>query len=473
MPRPDDQDLLIVGATGDLARQRLLPALYRLQTEGLLPHSGQIIGLARSPLTQEAFRTLARDAVGKHAGSDPDQRGLDQFLERLTYVRVTDEDLAAFAAQPAPRRRLLYLTTPPAAFEQTIADLARHNLLQGARLLIEKPFGSNLSSARALDHLLRTHLDESRIFRIDHYLGKDAVQNILVLRFGNAIFERSWNRDAIDQVQITVAETGGMGTRGPFYDPVGALRDVFQNHLMQLLALVTMEPPQSFAADAIQEEKLQVLSSVRPLQPADMVRGQYARARNEGQDLPAYREEPGVSPGSSTETYVAVRLSIDNARWDGVPFYLRTGKRLPRDVAEIHVGFHPAPDRFTERSEASDIQSNVQTDALRIRIQPDAGVTLGILAREPGPMLRVRPVAMDFPFAQAFSRAPAEAYERLLYAALIADRTPFAGAAEIERAWAIIQPLLDAPPPVRSYRAGTWGPPEAGALIAPHRWLPG
>ena len=462
---PAPQDLILVGATGDLARRKVLPALSRLAAEGLLPPDTRIIGYARSSYSEEQFRNLAAEAV-RGAGGDVDGDAWERFAKRLTFVCAKQGGMAEVAKRSTRHTRLVYLATPPSAFAPIARELAAHRLVDGARLIIEKPFGHDQASSQALDRDLHDCFDERQIFRIDHYLGKETVQNLLAFRFANSLFERVWDRDAIDHVQITLAEEIGVEGRGPFYEEVGALRDVVQNHALQMLSLLAMEPPASFHADAIRDEKVKLLRAVQPFDPADVVRGQYDPGKEDGRDVPGFRGEDGVRADSQTETMVAVRFRIENWRWAGVPFYLRAGKRLPRRATEVFVGFRAAPIRPFDSAGVQGIEPN----HLIIRIQPNEGISLCFLAKEPGPDMRVRPVTMEFSYSDAFDAAPAEAYERVLYSAMVGDHTVFARADEVDRAWAIVQPILDAPPPIRSYPAGTWGPPAAEELIAPERW---
>ena len=461
---PEAQDLLLIGATGDLARRKLLPALFRLAQQGLLPADGQIIGYARSPYSDDQFRDLAAEAV-RAAGEILSGDAWERFAARLIFVCAKDGGMAAVARRGTQSTRLIYLATPPSAFAPAARELADHDLVKGARIVIEKPLGHDRASSAALDRGLHDCFDEQQIFRIDHYLGKETVQNILAFRFANSLFERAWDRDAIAHVQITLAEAIGVEGRGAFYDEVGALRDVVQNHALQILSLLAMEPPASFDAEAIRDEKVKLLRAVQPFDPADVVRGQYGPGPLAGREVPGFRDEAGASPDSETETWLAVRLRIENWRWAGVPFYLRAGKRLPRRATEVFVGFRPAPIRPFER-----VGAHMDPDHLTIRIQPDEGIALSFLAKEPGPEMRVRPVTMDFSYRAAFDAEPAEAYERVLHAAMVGDHTVFARADEVDRAWAIVQPVLDAPPPIRLYPAGSWGPAEADGLIAPDRW---
>lgn len=463
---PADQDIIIIGATGDLARRKLIPALYSLHLEDLLPQRGRIIGYARSVLDDGEFRARAAAGVREFSRTDLDEKAWETFAERLAFVCAKPEGYAGLKRHCSQPERLIYLSIPPSAFPSTIQGLAAHELVEGTRLVVEKPFGHDTESANQLDAMLNEVFHESQVFRIDHYLGKETVQNILVFRFGNAIFERVWNRDAIDHVQITVAESIGIEGRGAFYEEVGALRDILQNHVLQMLSLLTMEPPASFDAEAIRDEKAKLLHAVQPLDPEAVVRGQYTRGRVEGEEVSGYREEEGVSAQSRTETYTALQLRIDNWRWAGVPFYLRTGKRLPYRATEIQISFRDVPIQFFEETGVQQLPAN----HLSIAIQPDEQITFAFLAKVPGPEIRVTPVRMSFSYGESFMSKPAEAYERLLHDAMDGDRTLFARADGVERAWAIVQPVLDAMPPICMYEAGSWGPTEADELIAPRRW---
>ena len=463
---PEDLDIIIVGATGDLARRKLLPALYNLFLRDLLPPQGKIIGYARSQRSDDEFRAAAAAAVREFSRTGFDETAWESFAERLTYVCAEPDGLAEVERRSAQPTRLVYLATPPSSFAATVRALGQHGLAKGTRLIIEKPFGRDLSSARALDATLHEVFEESQIFRIDHYLGKETVQNILVFRFGNSLFERVWNRDAIDHIEITVAESIGIEGRGAFYEEAGALRDIIQNHVFQVLSLLTMEPPSSFRPEAIRDEKVKLFESMQPLDPANVVRGQYVRGRVDGEEVPGYLEEEGVSPDSSTATFVALRLFIDNWRWSGVPVFLRTGKRLPRRATEVIIAFREVPIRFFEGTGVGELRPN----HLTISIQPDEEITFAFLAKVPGPEIKVKPVHMSFSFGESFMAQPAEAYERLLHDAMDGDHTLFARGDGVERAWTVVQPVLDAMPPPSSYTAGTWGPPAADALIAPRQW---
>jgi glucose-6-phosphate 1-dehydrogenase len=462
----DDLDIIIFGATGNLAKRKLLPAFYDLETKGLLPPRGRIIGTARSPYDVEAFRGMAREAIEKESASEWDDETWAGLAERLDYIQLPDGDLTQLRRELTQSERLIFLAIPPSYFGSTAHNLAEQGLIEGTRLLIEKPFGRDLKSALALDAELRDVLDESQIFRIDHYLGKETVQNILVFRFGNAVFERIWNRDAIAHIEITVAESAGMDGRGYFYEEVGALRDIVQNHLLQVLSLLTMEPPASFDAEAIRDEKVKLLKAVQPFDPANVVRGQYKRGKVDGREVPGYRDEENVAHDSDIETFAAARIEIENWRWAGVPIYLRTGKRLPYRGTEIEIAFKSVPRSYFEATPVDHVSPNTLT----LCIQPEEEITFSFLAKVPGQEINVQQVAMNFSYDSAFSGEPAEAYERLLRDAIEGDRTLFVRSDSVERAWEIVQPVLDNPPPLGFYEAGSWGPHEADKLISPLHW---
>ena len=458
------QDIVIFGGTGSLARLKLFPALYDLSANGLMPPAGKVIGLARSPMSTEAYRELARQSVQLYARHGYDETTWRTLANRLEFVTLDENghpNLKSALSQP---RRLVYLAIPPSAFGPTVRALADHGLVDGTRLLIEKPFGRDLQSAIELDRELREVLPESQIFRIDHYLGKETVQNILVFRFGNSVFERVWNRDAIDHVEITVAESDGIGGRGAFYEEVGALRDVVQNHMLQILSLLTMEPPASFEAEAIRDEKSKLLYAVQPLDPANVVRGQYRRGAINGRPVRGYLEEEGVSPDSNVETYVAARVHIENWRWAGVPIFLRTAKRLPFKATEIEIAFKDVPRSYFGDTASADLRPNT----LKLSIQPEEEINFSFVAKVPGPAIRVKPVTMTFSYDDNFSAEPAEAYERLIHDAMAGDATLFVRSDSVERAWRVVQPALDSPPPLHPYEAGTWGPVKADALVTAH-----
>jgi glucose-6-phosphate 1-dehydrogenase len=464
---PRDQDLVVVGATGDLSARKLLPALYNLSAEHLLPRRGDIVGAAPVDMDTERFQVFARDAVKRFSRTRPTDGRLTTFLRRLRFVRL-DPDAHLTDLRAALRRtnRLVYLAVPPNAFAPLITDIGTAGLAEGTSLIIEKPFGHDLESARALDDTIHSVLPESRVLRIDHYLGKETVQNLLIFRFGNAIFERIWNRDAIDRVEITVAESLGLETRGSYYEQTGAIRDIVQNHVFQVLAVTAMEPPVSFDAEAIRNEKVKVLKALQPVDPANVVRGQYTAGTVDGKRVPPYRSEPGVSRTSDVETYAAMRLCIDSWRWSGVPFFVRTGKRLAARDTRIVITFRDAPLHLFAGSGVSGIDSN----RLVVRIQPDEGIGVKFVAKEPGAEVRLQPVTMNFDYGTSFKVSPPEAYERLLHDALHDDKTLFIREDEVERGWQVVDPVLRHPPPIVPYRAGSWGPAQADELVKPIGW---
>jgi glucose-6-phosphate 1-dehydrogenase len=466
LQRPEDQDIVIVGTTGDLARRKLLPALYNLFVADLLPARGLIIGYARTEWTDDQFREATAAAVQEFSRTGLDAKAWSAFAQRLSYVAAGLGGLTEVKRRCTQPARLVHLAVAPSLFAPTARSLSEEGMGQRTRLVVEKPFGHDVESSRELERALHEVFDESQIFRIDHYLGKETVQNILVFRFGNSAFERLWNRDAIDHVQVTVAESIGIEERGSFYEETGALRDMIQNHVFQVLSLLAMEPPASFEPEAIRDEKAKLLDAMQPLQPAKVVRGQYTRGRIDSEEVAGYREEEGVSPDSSTETFVALQLHIDNWRWAGVPFFLRTGKRLPRRATEIEIAFRDVPVHFFHGTGVTELLPNHVT----LCVQPDESITFAFLAKVPGPEISVQPVHMEFSYGESFMVQPAEAYERLLHDALGGDHTLFARADGVDRCWAVVQPVLDATPPVRPYPAGTWGPPEADELIAPRKW---
>ena len=464
---PPDQDLVVVGASGDLSARKLLPALFNLSAEGLLPRRGDVVGAAPVDLHDDGFRDFARTAVRDFSRTRPTARTLDAFTRRLRFVRLNPSaHLADLRAALRRDRRLLYLAVPPVAFEPLIRDLGTSGLAAGTSLIIEKPFGHDLASARALNDAIHRVLPEDRIFRIDHYLGKETVQNLLVFRFGNSVFERVWNRDAIASVEITVAESLGIEQRGAYYEPTGAIRDIVQNHVYQVVAVTAMEPPVSFDAEAIRNEKVKVLRALQPLDPAQTVRGQYTAGTVDGKRVVGYRDEDSVSPRSTTETYAAMRLCIDTWRWSGVPFFVRTGKRMAARDTRIVITFRDAPLHLFAGTGVDAIDSN----RLVVRIQPDEGIAVTFVAKVPGPEVRLQPVNMNFMYGTAFKTSPPEAYERLLHDALDGDHTLFIREDEVERGWTVVQPVLDSPPRLVRYRAGSWGPAEAARLIAPFHW---
>ncbi|MBX9944117.1 MAG: glucose-6-phosphate dehydrogenase [Reyranella sp.] len=487
---------VIFGAAGSLTKRLLIPALSNLAAAKLLPDNFAIVGVARADMTADAFRTSVRDAA--HASARPETA--DWLAERATYLQGDFDDPSTYERladhlDQADRQwgtcqnRLFYLATPPSAFSTVAGNLGRSGLSRESgdggwrRIIVEKPFGTDLASAQTLNRELLRSLTERQIYRIDHYLGKETVQNLMVLRFANGLFEPLWNRehiDHIDHIQITVAESAGVGTRGNFYDATGALRDMVPNHLFQLLTLTAMEPPTRFEADAVRTEKAKVLDAVQRLTVEDVacdtVRGQYGSGKVGGADVKAYRHTPHVAADSTTETFVALRLTIDNWRWAGVPFYLRTGKALAARKTEIAVQFKPAPFAMFRSSPIERLTHNV----LVVRIQPDEGIALQFNTKVPGMRLRADGVRMDFKYADCFATAPSTGYETLLYDCMCGDATLFQTAQEIEAGWRIVQPILDAwrgapACDFPNYPAGTLGPPAAEALLARdgRRWHEG
>jgi glucose-6-phosphate 1-dehydrogenase len=478
--------MVIFGATGDLTKRKLIPALYNLVVNDLLPEAFAIVGVGRSPLADDEFRRRMEKDLKEFATSEVDGKKLKWLSQRLRYVAVDPEkpktfkDLAQTLAQVEEERGtdgnvLYYLAVPPSSFDDYIRGLGEAGLVREEgerwrRVIIEKPFGHDLESARALNLEIREVLEERQIYRIDHYLGKETVQNIMAFRFANGIFEPIWNRRYIDHVQITVAETVGVEERGSYYEEAGALRDMVQNHMFQLLALIGMEPPVSFAADAVRDERAKVLSAIRPLSPEDVlrhtVRGQYGEGTLDGQRVPAYRAEKEVSPQSNTETFAALELFVDSWRWAGVPFYLRTGKRLPKRVSEIAIQFKCAPLMLFRDTPVESLNPNL----LVIKIQPDEGISLRFEGKVPGPAMRLGTVRMHFQYEDYFGRQAHTGYETLLYDCMLGDSTLFHRSDMVEVGWTVVMPILDvwkalAPRNFPNYAAGSWGPKEADELI--------
>jgi glucose-6-phosphate 1-dehydrogenase len=476
--------VVIFGASGDLTRRKLLPAMTRLAHQERLRRGVALVGVARTDLTEPAFRELTEDAIGQPIPPDS--------LESSRYVAGGYDDpdtyrrLAAVLGELDAHRgtagnRLFYLATPPGVFTDIVRglhDAGLHRSPSGgfARIVIEKPYGHDLASAVALDDVVHRAFAEPDVFRIDHYLGKETVQNLLALRFANSIFQPIWDRTWVDHVQITVAETDGVGTRGGFYEDAGAMRDIVQNHVLQVLALALMEPPSSFAAEAIRNEKVKLLESIRmpPIGDIDRiaVRGQYSRGGTENALVPGYREEPGVSPLSRTETFVALRLDLDSWRWAGVPVFVRTGKRLPARVTEVAMEFRRPP--HLPMHEAH--HHEVEADALILRIQPNEGISLRFGAKVPGHDFHVRSASMEFAYDETFEEETPEAYERLILDALVGDPTLFIRSDEVAQSWRIVDPIIAhwsaSPRRVPLYEAGSWGPDEADRLLAEvdRRW---
>ena len=464
---PPDQDIVVVGATGDLAARKLLPALYNLNVDGLLPKGCDIVGVAPMDWSTERFVEHAEDSIRQFSRTGIRAVKFKDFAKRLRFINAGDQgDLSPLRGQLRRKRRLVYLAVPPSAFTELIGGIKAAGLREGTSLVIEKPFGDDLKSARVLNVALHQVLAEAQIFRIDHYLGKETVQNLMVFRFGNSLFERVWNRDAIAHVEITVAESLGVEQRGAFYEATGAVRDIVQNHLFQVLAVVAMEAPNSFDAEAIRNEKVKVLDALHRADVRDVVRGQYTAGTVEGKRVVGYRQEHGVSRTSQTETYAALRLHIDSWRWSGVPFVLRTGKRLKTRDTRIVVVFRDPPLRIFRGQGIHHVDSN----RLVVRIQPNEGIAFDFVAKQPGPQVLTQAVGMDFSYGTSFKTSPPEAYERLLHDALNQDHTLFIRQDEVERGWEVVQPILDNPPTVVEYRAGSWGPAEAERIAKPGHW---
>lgn len=486
--------IVIFGASGDLTARKLIPALYHLHLEGQLPPRYRVVGVARREKTDAAWRAELRDALGQFSRTQPvNDQAWEQFAAHLTYCRgdLTDpgtyaqlkETLAATSDAPLRRNLLFYLATLPSQFAEVVGQLHRAGLLERdpaegwQRIVVEKPFGHDLASAHALNQELARYAHEHQVFRIDHYLGKETVQNILMFRFSNSIFERLWNRESVDHVQITVSEKNGVGERGAYYEEAGALRDMVQNHILQVLALVAMEPPVSLEAESIRDEKVKLLKSIRLPAPEEVARhvarGQYFAGVVDGQPQPGYRQEAKVRPDSNVETYVALRLFVDNWRWSGVPFYVRTGKCLPLSASEVRIQFRPTPHVLF----AAACNGRLDPNALTLRLQPDEGISIRFNGKVPGTNLAVRPVRMHFSYDSEFGAYTPEAYERLLLEALAGDATLFIRRDEVECAWRIVDAIRrgwdERPLTNREfYAAGTWGPVAAEELLAQtgHRW---
>jgi glucose-6-phosphate 1-dehydrogenase len=474
---PPPQVIVVFGASGDLAHRKILPALYSLGRKGLLPDRHRIIGYARREWDTGRFREFTRQALEEFRPGLLEEDAWNRFAESLEYIpgsygepgamlplchrmKQLDDELGTEGG------RLFYLAVPPSAFADAIRRIGECDPGPEARVVIEKPFGRDLRSARELDSALRSVFDEPQIFRIDHFLGKETVQNILVFRFANSLFERVWNRDAIDHIQLTVAESLGMEGRAAYYEESGATRDMLQNHLLQILSFLTMEPPRSFEAEAIRDEVVKVLRTLEPFDPDECVRGQYVRGTVDGEWTPGYLEEEGAAPDSETETFVAVRARIDNWRWADVPIFLRTGKRMSRRSTQVVVALREAPAYLFDDLGIPRLPAN----HLHLRIQPDEGISLAFQAKEPGTGVSVRTVRMEFAYGGSFLSEPAEAYERLLHDAMVGDHTLFIRSDAVERSWEVVTPLLEKAGPMHFYRAGTMGPTEADELIAPRIW---
>jgi glucose-6-phosphate 1-dehydrogenase len=478
--------LTIFGGAGDLASRKLVPALYNLFLDEWMPKQYKILGVGHGRMSDEAFRRHLQEGVQKFSRRKKfNGRRWKEFASRISFLYADLEDPKSYAALGeklaawdeewnVQAKRIFYLAVPPWMIQPVVSNLAKTKLNQDRQrtcIVIEKPFGRDLDSARQLNHFLLKIFDESQVFRIDHYLGKETVQNIMAFRFANTLFEPIWNRRYIDHVQITVAEQAGVEERGHYYDHAGALRDMIQNHLLQIFCLVAMEPPVSFNGNEIRNKKIDVLHALRPIPPEQInqyaVRGQYGAGWISGKKVPDYRSEPKVVPNSFTETFAAVKLYVDNWRWQGIPFYLRTGKRLATKISEVSIQFHPVPHQTFPSAVLMDRRPN----RLVISIVPEEGILLRFESKIPGPKMLLSPVVMHFFYREAFRMASPEAYETLLLDVMRGDATLFMRADQAEAAWAVIAPILEMwdrakPTDFPNYPAGSWGPEEADMLIA-------
>jgi glucose-6-phosphate 1-dehydrogenase len=461
------QAIVIFGGSGDLTRRKLLPAFYHLFVEGLLPEEFAIVGYARTEMDDATYRRFAHDAIKQFGRHSPSGKTWSDFSEHLTYVSGEFSDKGAMdhlveTLEEIDRKlgtqenRFFYAATPPSAYPNIVDRLGETALAKDAKIVFEKPFGHDLESAKDLNTIIHRVFDESQVFRIDHYMGKETVQNILALRFANGLFEPVWNRRYIDHVQITVAEEIGIEGRGAFYEQTGAIRDMIQTHLLQVMTFIAMEPPVSFEPDRLRDEKVKLLRSTNVCDPERVVRGQY-----EG-----YKDEEGVSPASTTETFAAMELEIDNWRWAGVPIYLRTGKKLAMKTSEVTLVFKQVPYNVFR---AAGVPA-ARRDHLTIRIQPDEGITVALNVKTPGPGLALGRATMDFDYDREFHSELLDAYELLMIEAMEGDHTLFLRLDEVERAWEILDPVLQRMPVAQPYGPGSWGPPEAEDLISPHHW---
>jgi glucose-6-phosphate 1-dehydrogenase len=474
---PDPCILVIFGASGDLTQRKLFPALYSLAYRRLLPKQFAVVGAARSEETDEEFQERMKDAVREHSRDEFRDDVWESLAEGMRYVAMDFADEAGEdrlaetlneldADRGTRGNRIYYLATPPGVFATVVEAIGKRRHTDGwTRLIIEKPFGHDLESARELNTAVQKYFEEREVFRIDHYLGKETVQNMLVLRFANGIFEPIWNRQFVDHVQITVAESIGIEGRAAYYERSGAIRDIFQNHLLQLLAITAMEPPIDFTADSVRNEKVKVLRAIHTPGPKSVVRGQYGRGYVEGKEVPGYREEKDVDPQSMTETYVAAKLYVDNWRWADTPFYVRMGKRLARRETTIAIQFKRAPHPPFEELATEGLRPNV----LIVHVQPDEGVSLAIGVKVPGLGMQIRTVHMDFLYGGAFRTGLPEAYERLILDAMLGDATLFTRIDEVEEQWGLVDAIVAAWPRDRpafpNYPAGTWGPPSSDELL--------
>ncbi len=491
--RAEPCTLVIFGA-GDLLHRKLMPSLFHLMGDGLLPDDFVVITVARGQLDDDAFRAQMRDALktfGPYGRTGLDQEAWDRFATHLHYVSGELDDPTTYgtlrqrlaetdATLPGSSGHLFYLAIPPSLYTEAINHLAESGIAPRVadpkqrpwvRIIIEKPFGQSLESAIALNACVRRAFAEHQVYRIDHYLGKETVQNLLVFRFANSIFEPVWNRQQVHHIQITAAESVGVEHRGKYYEEAGVVRDMFQNHLLQLLTLTAMEPPVTFSADAVRDEKVKVLRAIRPVTPAVMhdyaVRGQYGPGTSSGKPVPGYRQEPDVAPDSSTPTYCAIRFMIDNWRWQGIPFYLRSAKRMPRRATEIAIQFRQPPHVMFPLPTGRMIEPNT----LAIRVQPKEGISLRFEVKVPGVEVGVGSVDMDFGYAEAFGELDHDAYETLLLDCMLGEATLFTRSDEVEAAWGVVDPIIDfwankRPDHFPNYSAGSWGPTVADEFIA-------
>jgi glucose-6-phosphate 1-dehydrogenase len=474
---PDPCIMVIFGASGDLTKRKLFPALYSLAYRHLLPEKFAVVGVARTEETDDEFRERMKEAVQQFGRDEFRDDVWESLADGIRYLTADFSDAEGLdhlvdmvneldEQRGTKGNRVYYLAIPPSAFETVVNSMGKRRKAEGwRRLIVEKPFGHDLESARELNSTIEKYFEEREVFRIDHYLGKETVQNMLALRFANGIFEPIWNRQFVDHVQITVAESIGIEGRAAYYEQAGAIRDIFQNHLLQLLAITAMEPPIDFTADSVRNEKVKVLRAMHTPGPKSVVRGQYGRGYIEGEEVPGYREEEGVDPQSMTETYVAAKLYVDNWRWADTPFYVRMGKRLPRRETTIAIEFKRAPHPPFEELAAEGLRPNV----LLVHVQPDEGVSLAIGAKVPGQGLNIRTVHMDFLYGGAFRMGLPEAYERLILDAMLGDATLFTRIDEVEEQWSLVDAIVAAwvrdRPAFPNYPAGTWGPPSADDLL--------
>jgi glucose-6-phosphate 1-dehydrogenase len=462
------QAIVVFGASGDLTKRKLLPAFYNLFVRGLMPKGFAIVGYSRTEMSDEQFIGDAHDHIKEYSRHAPEGQVWADFARHLSYIPGDFSQPYAMKGLAEHLERLdeehgthggrfFYAATPPAAYPDIARRLGEVGLNRDAKIVIEKPFGRDLQSARELNATIHEVFDETQVFRIDHYLGKETVQNILAFRFANGMFEPIWNRNYIDHVQISVAEKIGIEGRGAFYEQTGNIRDMISTHLFQTMTFVAMEPPISFEPERLRDETVKALRATQLCDPRKVIRGQYR----------GYRQEPGVSDESTVETFSAMQLDVDNWRWAGVPFYLRTGKALKEKVSEITLKFRKVPFNVFK---GTDVELS-KRDHLTIRIQPNEGISIAFNAKQPGPGMKLGRVTMEFDYAEDFAQAEiADAYELLILEAMEGDHSLFIRQDGVERAWEILQPVLENPPPITFYEAGTWGPPEAEALIAPRKW---